>query len=79
MKHLHYFESSKPNFNAGDTVICIDDNGQNQLTKNMEYIILKVYYSKTNGYMCHLQNLDGSFYCRRFKTKEELDTIKYNL
>jgi hypothetical protein len=85
MKHLITYEGlikdepAKPNFNSGDTVTCVDDNGQNLLTKNSTYTITKIYLSQTNGYMCHIQNLDGSFYCKRFKTQIEIDSLKFNI
>jgi ribosomal protein S19 len=88
MKYLKEYESSKkdtPNFTEGDNVICID-NEDSVLTKNMIYLVKKIFKNKNGYYVCKVNSKLGgigerlgTFSCNRFISEFENDTKKYNL
>jgi len=88
MKYLKKYENSKkdtPKFKEGDNVICID-NEDSVLTKDMVYLVKKIYKNKYNCYVCKVnsklgkieENL-GTFSCDRFFSEIGYNADKYNL
>jgi hypothetical protein len=86
MKYLKKYENSKkdPNFKEGEYVICID-NDDSILTKEMRYLVKKVFKNK-NGYVCKVNSKLGrigeslgTFSCDRFISEIEYNTQKYNI
>jgi len=88
MKYLKKYENSKeyiPNFKESDYVICIDNTGT-ILTKEMRYLVKKIFKNKNDYYVCKVnsklgkigENL-GTFSCNRFILEIEYNTQKYNL
>ena len=86
MKYLKKYEQSKnytPNFKEGDYVICID-NEDSILTKDMIYLVKKIFKNENNYYVCKIngksigENL-GTFSCNRFISEIEYNTNKFNI
>lgn len=88
MKYLKKYENSKkdePNFIEGDYVICIDDE-DSILTKDMIYLVKKIFKNKNGYYVCKVksklgkigENL-GTFSCDRFMSEIRNNAKKYNL
>lgn len=90
MKYLKTYEKSnsnydEPNFKEGDYVICIDEE-YSILTKNMSYLVRKIFKCKDNRYVCKIKSKSGSigetlgtFSCDRFISEIEYNEQKYNL
>lgn len=84
MIHLKKFENykyntKKPNFNVGDTVICIDSINSD-LIKNKKYIIEELYKGEDDFWRCKLIGIKNMpFLCYRFMTEIDLNINKYNL
>lgn len=88
MKYLKTYEKSKkniPNFKEGDYVICIDEE-DTILTKNMSYLIRKIFKNSNGYYVCKIKSNSGkigetlgTFSCDRFVSEIEYNKQKYNL
>ena len=88
MKYLKKYENSKkdePNFKEGDYVICID-NENSSLTKDMRYLVKKIFKNKNGYYVCKVNSklgkigeTFGTFSCDRFISEIRNNIQKYNL
>lgn len=88
MKYLKKYEKSKkdsPNFEEGEYVICID-NEDSILTKDMRYLVKKIFKNKDGHYVCKVNSklgkigeTLGTFSCDRFISEIKYNVKKYNL
>jgi hypothetical protein len=88
MKYLKKYESSEkdtPKFKEGDDVICID-NEDSCLTKDMRYLVKKIFKNKNGYYVCKVNSklgkigeTFGTFSCDRFISEIRNNIQKYNL
>lgn len=80
---------NKPNFEIGDTVVCINDRkiGTN---KNHKYLVTNIFYDDDRSWYCHLKYENGVtlanvigqpywYFCNDFISETEYDSKKYNL
>jgi hypothetical protein len=74
-----------PNFNIGDKVVCIDDDGMEHVIKKGElYTINNIIYTNYGYYFCDLIekfdiSVQGRFACTRFISEIEMNANKYNI
>lgn len=83
IKKFEYISPTKPSFNTGDVVICVNDETNNDVTKGDEYIVTKIF-NDGEDYLCQITTMNGDvllgdFYCFRFSTQLEAEVNKYNL
>jgi len=93
MKYIKKFETiynslnhrtTKPNFNVGDTVICIDIGNNNPYFNENEKYIVDDIFQNDGTWFCTIkgkvrENNPIYFFCSRFKPNYEIESDKYNL
>lgn len=69
---------TKPNFKAGDIVICIGSK-KGVLTYGERYEITNIYRNGFGEWFCNVKGSKSQFYCYRFIPEFEYNANKYNL
>lgn len=74
------YHNRVPNFEEGDSVICIDDSNCVELEKGKKYQVTNIYRDNIIGkWAIEINGVDGGFFASRFISEYKHDANKYNI